>query len=243
MLKRRGALSGWSLAATGLAIAASALSIALLAMYWGQRSDLNRIRADLVRARAGQAEAAVALDRARSELEATRGQVAQTAKRLSRAEEEISQESATAKAAQAFIEEFARITGVRFPCHSPETTRIETAILSPAQGQIVKAPVLVHVIGSRPLLCDPTYYLSVDGVPYLQLAADETEPNSALNPFPTRPMRTRPATDACISAPYVYFVLKLPPGFHVLRVNGGCPQGTAVPATIPAEVSFRVGER
>ena len=47
-------------------------------------------------------------------------------------------------------------------------------------------------------------------------------------------------TDFCISGSYFYLRFTLPPGPHTLRINGGCPQGTDVPSTIPVQVVFSV---
>lgn len=125
-------------------------------------------------------------------------------------------------------------------CSYPQVKRIEVDVRSPVEGETAGSPVLFHLRAKRPKRCGPTFHVTVNGVPYQFLGGSAgTSPLTADNPEKSRSLPRRNRFRGCISAREFFGSLKLPPGSHLLRVDG-CPQGTAVPQTVPAEVSFSV---
>lgn len=129
-------------------------------------------------------------------------------------------------------------------CNYPKVKTVTPKILSPREGAITSPGVTAHLIGTRPLFCDFTHFITVDGVPYEQVGtaghgAAVTSRN--LLTMSRRPNASRRRWSRyCISTIFAYLRFHLEPGPHTLRVHSNCPQGTEVPPTIGASVEFAV---
>jgi hypothetical protein len=127
-------------------------------------------------------------------------------------------------------------------CSRPLIKTVRVEVLQPDEGQTVNSPVLVHLLVADPPGCDATYHVRVDGIPYMPLGQSAGQPPfTRTNPDKTQPVGKSASENACVSGVDHYLSITLPPGPHSLTV-GGCPQGTAVPLTLPVTVRFRVAE-
>jgi FlxA-like protein len=176
----------------------------------------------------------------RSELEATKQQLQSVGSDLKRTKRQLAEQRRLEAQLRRLTKELALADGEQ-TCSASQTPQVSVEILEPELGEVVSAPVVVHLLVTDPLGCEATYYLSVDGEPY---AHDESEGGKGTpsNPFPYSPRPQGDFTDACVSNVFSYVALELDPGTHTLQVNGGCSQGTGVPDTIPTSVTFTVAE-
>jgi hypothetical protein len=231
-----------------LSVLAIGALIAAAVGYLAVRSDLNRTRAQTRKA-AGQigdlrkrVEELIGRHRAQTD----RLRLVERRARDARGDAEL---WASAQAeSQASIAEILRILPA-FGVHTSRSCRgsvigsVRVQILSPRPGETAAGPVVAHIVGADPFFCDATFFITVDGVPYEALPAANSPSETARNPFRTRALPRLPRSKwsgTCISGSYAYLRFELKPGPHVLRVHGGCPQGTDVPATIPTSVRFVV---
>lgn len=202
--------------------------------------QLLRVSNQLVNTRLSLAGIQRQLTTATSRLEELESQRSIAEKRLAQNRERVSELEALYRGSRRLFLELGLVDGVQ-SCSIPETSRTKIRVLEPSDGSIVADQVLIHLLVVEPLGCDATYWISVDGTPYVLVPRDPARPPvSAHNPQLGEPIPRNQWAQSCVSGVYDYILLKLEPGEHVVRVNGGCPQGTAVPRTIPAEVRFTV---
>lgn len=126
-------------------------------------------------------------------------------------------------------------------CSFPKVERVKAEIVSPQPEGVVHAPVPFHLRSADPPHCDVTFKVTVDGVLYRFLGTSDLSEGTAANPHPARRLSKQRAEFACISAKEFFGSIPLSPGAHRLRITG-CSGGTAVPKTVPADVSFSVRE-
>lgn len=127
-------------------------------------------------------------------------------------------------------------------CSQPVTKKVEVAVRSPAPHEETSRKVLIHLRVTDPPECDATLAVTIDGTPYQFLGqAAGSPPFDSNNPERSRRLPKSKLRFACFSFLGDFFgSALLPRGSHTLRVRGACPQGTAVPQTVPVGVRFRV---
>lgn len=123
------------------------------------------------------------------------------------------------------------------PCSRPKVETVDVAILSPKPGERTRSPVAIHLRTSEG--CDATFLISIDGRAYL-FEGDPSTPLAPFDPVSGTPLPRANRRHGCFSTAEFWGLVELPPGPHRLHVESVCPQGTAVPATIPRSVKFLV---
>jgi hypothetical protein len=183
------------------------------------------------------------LEKARLQRHRLSSEVARWKDRLDRAVLRATEAELSLAGTQAALRELALVDGSQ-ECSYPDPKETRVRVLSPRVASVVESPLLVHLLTVEPLGCDATYWLSVDGTPYLQLGPrSQARPLGPRNPQMSRPLPKPMWPQACVSGTYNYVLFNLQPGYHVLRVNGGCPQGTQVPLNAPTRVRLEVASK
>jgi pimeloyl-ACP methyl ester carboxylesterase len=130
-------------------------------------------------------------------------------------------------------------------CRPPGVKQIR--VRASEAGNDHSSPVVVHVASLKPLNCQATFQISVDGKPYdIQGPSNPTRAAGPNNPFATKALRLSPKalkhyqrTPSCTTSRSSYFKLALPQGKHTVRI-ADCPHGKHAPSTVPATVDVTV---